>query len=116
MSQALRRGHDVSAFVRTPGKLTVVDSRLRVVQGDIQRVDSIHAAIPEHDAVLSALGARSLGPATLLSDAARQIVGAMEAHGVRRIIWMSSLGVGETRGHLGPLYNWSASGATASCQ
>jgi putative NADH-flavin reductase len=106
ISQARRRGHEVSAFVRTPGKLTVVDSRLRVVQGDIQRADSIHAAIPGHDAVLSALGARSLGPTTLLSDAAREIVGAMEAHGLRRIIWMSSLGVGETRGLLGPLYNW----------
>jgi putative NADH-flavin reductase len=106
VSQALRRGHDVSAFVRNPGKLTVVDARLRVVQGDIQRADSIHGAIPEHDAVLSALGAGSLRPTTLLSDAAREIVGAMQAHGVRRIIWQSSLGVGGTRGHLGPLYNW----------
>lgn len=30
----------------------------------------------------------------------------MQEHGVRRIIWESSLGVGETRGQLGPLYNW----------
>jgi putative NADH-flavin reductase len=76
------------------------------MQGDIQRAESIHAAIPGHDAVLSALGAGSLGPTTLLSDAAREIVVAMQAHGVNRIIWESSLGVGETRGQLGPLYNW----------
>jgi putative NADH-flavin reductase len=88
--------------VRTPGKLTVVDSRLHVMPGDIQRADSIHAAVPGHDAVLSALGALSLRPTTLPSDAAREIVAAMQAHGVRRIIWQSSLGVGETRGHLGP--------------
>jgi putative NADH-flavin reductase len=106
VSQALRRGHHVSAFVRTPGKLTVGDSQLRVVPGDIRRADSIHAAVPGHDAVLSALGARSLGPTTLLSDAAREIVGAMQTHGVRRMIWQSSLGVGETRGRLGPVYNW----------
>jgi putative NADH-flavin reductase len=104
--QALQRGHDVSAFVRTPGKLIMVDPRLRVVQGDIQRAESIHAAIPGHDAVLSALGTRSLGPTTLLSDAAREIVAAMQAHGLRRIIWESALGVGETWGQLGPLYNW----------
>ena len=67
---------------------------------------ALHAAVPGHDAVLSALGARSLGPTTLLSDAAREIVAAMQAHGVRGIIWQSSLGVGETRGHLGPFYNW----------
>jgi len=42
----------------------------------------------------------------LLSDAAREIVRAMEAKGVRRILWESAMGVGETRGQLGPLYNW----------
>src|SRR5438094_6809994 len=105
VSQALRRDHNVSAFVRTPGKQTVVDTRLRIVPGDIQRVESIRAAVPVHDAVLSALGAKSLRPTTLLSDAAREIVAGMQALGVRRIIWQSSLGVGETRGHLGPLYH-----------
>jgi len=64
VSQALRRGQNVSSFVRSPGKLTVVDTRLRVVQGDIQRAESIHAAVPEHDAVLSALGPR-VQPAAL---------------------------------------------------
>jgi putative NADH-flavin reductase len=104
--QALQRGHDVTAFVRTPGKVATVDSRLRVVQGDIQRSESIHAVIPGHDAVLSALGSRTLGPTTLLSEAARTTMDAMQAHAVRRVVWESSLGVGETRGRLGPLYNW----------
>src|SRR2546426_3495278 len=106
VSQALRRGHDVSAFVRNRGGLAIVDPRLRAVQGDVQRVESIRSAIPGHEAVLSALGTRSLGPTTLLSDAAKEIVRAMEAHGVRRLLWESSLGVGETRGQLGPIYNW----------
>lgn len=106
VSQALRQGHDVSAFVRTPSKLTVVDPHLRIVQGDIHQAESIHAAIPGHDAVLSALGTRSIGPTTLLSDAARAIVRTMQEQGPKRIIWESSLGVGATRGQLGPLYNW----------
>jgi putative NADH-flavin reductase len=97
VAQALQGGHDVTAFVRTPGKVTVVDSRLRVVQGDIQLAESIDAAIPGHDAVVSALGAHSLGRTTLLSEAAREIVATMQGHGVRRIIWESSLGIGETR-------------------
>jgi putative NADH-flavin reductase len=106
VSQALQRGHDVSAFVRTPAKVTVADSRLRIVQGDIGRPESLRAAIPGHDAVLSALGIRSFGRTTLLSNAAREIVDTMQAHNVRRLIWESSLGVGETRGQLGPLFNW----------
>ena len=104
--QELQRGHDVSAFVRTPDRLAIVDTRLRVVQGDVRQAESIRAAIPAHDAVLSALGTRALGPTTLLSDTARDIVDAMQTHGVRRIIWESSLGIGETCGRLGPLYNW----------
>ena len=104
--QALQKGYDVSAFVRNPSNLTIQTARLHIVQGDIQRVESIHSAIPGHDAVLSALGTRSLGPTTLLSDAAREIVRSMEAHGVRYILWESSLGIGKTRGQLSPLYNW----------
>src|SRR3989442_307237 len=108
VTQALERGYEVTAFVRTPSKLTLQDARprLRLAQGDIQRPDTIHAATPGHDAVLSALGTRSLGRTTLLSIAAREIIRAMEAHAVRRILWESSLGIGETRGQLGPLYNW----------
>jgi hypothetical protein len=92
--------------VRTPARLTSQHARLRAVQGDIQRPETIHAAVPGHDAVLSALGSLTRRPPTLLSDAAREIVRAMEGGGVRRILWESSLGVGETRGQLGPLYNW----------
>jgi putative NADH-flavin reductase len=106
VAQALQGGHDVTAFVRSPGKLSIVDSRLSVVQGDIQRAEAIRAAIPGHDAVLSALGTRSLGQTTLLSNASREILASMQEHGVRRLIWESSLGVGETRGQLGPLYSW----------
>src|SRR5712692_1814392 len=106
VEQALERGHHVTAFVRNPMKLPLQHPLLRIVQGDIQRAETIQAAVPGHEAVLSALGTRSLGPTTLLSEAAQQIVRAMEAHGVSRLLWESSLGVGETKGQLGPLYNW----------
>ena len=60
VSQALQSGYDVSAFVRDPAKVTAVDSRLRVVQGDVQRPESLLAAIPGHDAVVSAGGCGAL--------------------------------------------------------
>jgi hypothetical protein len=62
--------------------------------------------MPGQQAVLSALGARTLRPNTLLSDGLREILGAMEASGVSRILWESALGVGETRALLGPLFRW----------
>jgi len=105
VAQALEGGHEVTAFVRDPNKLTLRGARLKITQGDIRLPETIRAAIPGQDAVLSALGVRSLGRTTMLSDAAQEIVRTMEGKGVRRILWESSLGVGETRGQLGPVYN-----------
>jgi putative NADH-flavin reductase len=42
---------------------------------------------------------------TILSDGTRNIVRAMEHLGVKRLVCQSSLGVGDSRGHLGFLYN-----------
>jgi putative NADH-flavin reductase len=106
VSQALERGHEVTAFVRNPSRLQQRDPRLRVHSGDVGDPDAIRAAIPGHEAVVSALGTRSIGATTLLSDAAGEIVRAAEVQGGRRLLWESSLGVGETRGQLGPIYNW----------
>jgi putative NADH-flavin reductase len=77
-----------------------------VIQGDIALPETVRKAIPGNDAVLSALGTRNLRANTLLSDAAEVIVRTMESSGVRRLLWESSLGIGETRAQLGPLYNW----------
>ena len=106
VAQALQRGHDVTAFVRDPSKLAVSHAHLRIHQGDLQKPETIRTAIPNHQAVLSALGTRTLGKSTLLSDGLKEIIASMTASGVRRLLWQSSLGVGETRGQLGPLYNW----------
>ncbi len=43
---------------------------------------------------------------TKLSDGTRNIVRAMQQHGVRRLVCQSSLGVGDSRGRLGFLYNF----------
>src|SRR5262245_37215569 len=70
---ALSRGHEVTAFVRSPQKLSP-SSSLTIVRGDPQRPETIAAALPGHDAVLSAIGPHprdALRPSTLLADCAR---------------------------------------------
>lgn len=44
-------------------------------------------------------------PTTVLSQGTRNIVQAMEKHGVKRLICESSLGVGDSKGRLGIFYN-----------
>jgi uncharacterized protein YbjT (DUF2867 family) len=105
VKQALGHGHSVRAFVRNPDRLKVIHHRLEVVTGDVQDAKSVAAAVAGQDAVLCALGVNERKPNTILSDAVRTFVGAMQAEGVRRLLYVSSLGVGETKGQLGPIYN-----------
>jgi putative NADH-flavin reductase len=105
--QALELGHEVTAFARHAQALGMVHERLRVVEGDALRQVSVEAAIEAQDAVLSALGTRSLFKyITLLSQSTELIVSAMERRGVRRLIVETSLGVGDSRGQLGLIGTW----------
>jgi putative NADH-flavin reductase len=88
--QALARGHHVTAYVRSPMKLSVAHIRYRAVTGDPRDAARIAWALPEHDAVLSALGSSSTKPSTLLVDCARSTVEAMRQVGVRRLMVVST--------------------------
>jgi nucleoside-diphosphate-sugar epimerase len=42
----------------------------------------------------------------VLSDGVRNILAAMKKQKVRRLLFVSSLGVGDSKGQLGAVYNW----------
>jgi putative NADH-flavin reductase len=90
---ALARGHEVTAFVRSPEKILRQDARLRVVAGDPHDPEAMARAMKGHDAVFSALGPRpseAFRGTTLLHDCAASAVSAMTASGVHRILFVSS--------------------------
>ena len=58
VTQALAKGHSVTAFVRNPEGLPQ-DPHLRVIQGDVFDFGAVVDAVRGHRAVLSALGART---------------------------------------------------------
>jgi putative NADH-flavin reductase len=72
--------------VRSPEKLDPIRDGVTVIRGDPRNPDELRAALPGHDAVLSALGPAGIGPTTLVSDSARSTVAAMQATGVRRLL------------------------------
>ena len=95
----------MTAFVRDPARLLLDHPRLRVVQGDVVDAAAVDRAMQGQDAVLSALGHNKFFPPTrILSEGARNIVRAMEAHGVRRFICETSLGIGDSAGRMGLYY------------
>jgi putative NADH-flavin reductase len=89
---ACGRGHEVTAFVRSPQKIGPART-LKVVQGDPRRSESIAAALSGHDAVLSASGPHpreAFRPSTLVTDCARATVEAMALAGVPRLVIVSA--------------------------
>lgn len=56
VKQALEKGIEVTAFVRTPSEIEVVHEQLHIMQGDAFNKDEVAAAIAGHDAVVSCLG------------------------------------------------------------
>lgn len=56
LEQGLKAGHEITAFVRTPQKVTITHENLAVVQGDAFDKEAVSAAIAGHEAVISCLG------------------------------------------------------------
>ena len=90
IEQALEAGHTVTAFARNPAKLAGLDG-LTVIEGQLTDTQALARAAKEADAVISLLGPPSkpaLGRVddVPILDGYRNIVAAMETHGVRRLV------------------------------
>lgn len=103
--QALERGHSVTAFARDPAALDKRDG-LRVLAGDVFDAAAVERAVAGHEAVLCVLGKPATSPGTVRSQGTRNIVRAMESAGPRRLICQSTIGIGDTRPLLPPLYRY----------
>lgn len=95
VQQALEQGHRVTAFARNP---SLPDHpHFSVVRGDIFDLEAVSGAVQGQDAVVIALGAGSQAGDQTRSQGKAHIVRAMQQHGVRRVVAVSSFGVGDSR-------------------
>lgn len=95
IKQALDDGHQVTAFARDISKISVTHEKLSKVAGDVMNPVSVDSAIPGHDVVLVVLGAGRKGG--VRATGTRNVIQAMKAHDMKRLICQSSLGVGDSR-------------------
>jgi putative NADH-flavin reductase len=107
---ALKAGHSVRALARSATTMRLHDSQLEKVDGDALDRHAIELALAGSDAVIQTLGVSPnpehiLRGTRLFSEATRILVDAMEAKGVKRLISVTGLGAGNSRGHGGLLYN-----------
>lgn len=101
LTGALRRGHEVTALARTPGKLAHVQERVHVVEGSSTEASALDRLLPGADAVISALGPTAR-EGDLHSQTAQALVEAMQRHGVARFVGVSGAGIDVPGDHKGP--------------
>ena len=96
VAQALERDHQVTALARHPDRLAARSQRLHLIAASVpDNPQAVADAVRGKDAVISALGVgQSFRARDLIARSAPVIVSAMEQHGVRRLIFVSAVGVG----------------------
>ena len=104
IEDALTQGHEVTALARDPAALSAYDGRITVQRGDILDAQAVVRAVDGQDAVVCALGRPLLDRSGLREAGTRKIVRAMQSAGVRRLVVLSALGVGDSAPVLPWLY------------
>lgn len=112
VARLLAEEHEVTAFGRHPERVGLQSDRLGREAGDALSARDVERAVAGHDAVVVTLGisenalrVRLLGPShtplDVRSAGTHNVLVAMRRHGVRRLVVLSSYGVGDTRARLG---------------
>lgn len=93
VQQALQRGHQVTAFSRSPSELQSSGDRLNVVEGDIRQAEKVSQAIEAAEAVISVLGPTENKPTFAVTEGTGNIIKSMRRHNVNRLILTAGAGV-----------------------
>jgi putative NADH-flavin reductase len=104
VDKALKAGHEVTAFARSPEKLNLDQDKLHKAKGNIMDLASVEIAMAGQDVALTVFGA-PLNWSTLTkipnlcTTGTRNIISAMKQHQVKRFICMTGIGAGDSRRH-----------------
>jgi putative NADH-flavin reductase len=108
VNQALAQGHEVTALVRNAAR-AAFDPSVKIAVGDVLDAASLKAALIGQETVISSLGSAASGPfkeVTMLSEGTRNLIAAMKATGVDRLICITGFGAGESKRHLPWVAKW----------
>ena len=106
VEQALAAGHAVTALARDPSKLAAAHERLRIVQGSVLDPASVAAAMAGQNAVCCTIGVKTpWEQPSVFSEGTRRLLEAMKRSGVRRLVCITGIGAGDSRGHGGFLFD-----------
>jgi putative NADH-flavin reductase len=99
-------GHELTLLARNAERISLPVTGVRVVAGDAGDAADIERAVAGQHAVVWTVG---VGPTRrrvdLFSRGTQFLLAAMAKHGVRRLICVTGIGAGDSRGHGGFLYD-----------
>jgi putative NADH-flavin reductase len=102
--QAVEGGHEVTAFARRTADSDSVFLGARVVQGDVTDPAAVTSALAAQAAALSALGAPTpFQPYPSFLEGLKNVLLGLERGGGRRLVYLSFVGVPESRDQFGVL-------------
>lgn len=101
------QGLRVRAIARRPSNLPAEHiAAHEVMRGDVLDLAALTNAMAGIDVVISALGTPlTLKPVSLLSVGTNNIIQAMKTSGVQRLLCITGMGAGDSRGHGGFVYD-----------
>ncbi|MFN2236516.1 MAG: NAD(P)-dependent oxidoreductase [Anaerolineales bacterium] len=97
IEQALDAGHQVSALVRDPDRLSEASKQAEIFVGDVLNTQNVAETISGADAVVVSLGSRADSPENTVSQGTKNIITCMQETGVKRLVVVTSLGVGDSK-------------------
>jgi putative NADH-flavin reductase len=103
---ASKLGFEVVCQTRNAAKIGDTGSRVQVQVFDPKDAASLDTFVTGAQAVIFALGVDKPGATTFFSEVTAALLPAMKKQGVRRLIAITGVGAGDTRGHGGFVYDW----------
>jgi putative NADH-flavin reductase len=106
VAAAHRSGHTLTAMARNAGGFAGAVTGLRMVLGDAGDASDLDRAVAGQDAVVWTVGVKpTRRPVQVFSRGTQFLLAAMTRHGVRRLICVTGVGAGDSRGQGGFLYD-----------
>jgi uncharacterized protein YbjT (DUF2867 family) len=101
LTQALGQGHQIKALARAPANLSSnqeadPQGHLTIIAGDVLDPTPVNACIHGTESVICVLGTRP-GATPIEAAGTAVILAAMQQQGVRRLIAVTSMGVGDSK-------------------
>jgi putative NADH-flavin reductase len=97
IAQALAAGHSIQALVRDPAHLSLQNPNLSLITGDVLDPAAVVRTLAGAEAAIVSLGNTANNPDWIVSNGTQVIVEAMKQGGPRRLVVITSLGVGDSK-------------------